>query len=168
MRYTILLIVSFLAMQPLLAQAQGDTSYVLNIKGDIPAGKITFTQKQLSAMKRVEIKARSMDGEIHIYSGVLVSEVLKMAGVLKPEFHRDNLVKCLLVRSTDNYQVLFSLAEIDTAYSDNLILLADIADGKPLPPAKGPYRIIVPSEEKRQARWIWSVKEFVIRFAKEE
>jgi len=53
----------------------------------------------------------------------------------------------------DGYQVLFSLAEFDPAFSSRVIILADRRDGKPLDSHEGPLRIIVPGD-KRGARWI--------------
>ena len=48
--------------------------------------------------------------------------------------------KYLLVKCTDGYQVLFSLAELDPSIADKNIIIADSVDGKPLPDAKGPLR----------------------------
>jgi DMSO/TMAO reductase YedYZ molybdopterin-dependent catalytic subunit len=36
------------------------------------------------------------------------------------------------------------------------VLLADTADGKPLPPQAGPLRLVVP-DDKRHARWVRQV-----------
>ena len=62
----------------------------------------------------------------------------------------------VVARAPDGYQVLFSLAEFDQAFSDRVIILADRRDGKPLDKREGPLRIIVPGD-KRHARWIRGV-----------
>ena len=43
-----------------------------------------------------------------------------------------NLTKYILVTASDNYQVVFALAELDKAFTDRTIHLADQVDGKPL------------------------------------
>jgi hypothetical protein len=62
----------------------------------------------------------------------------------------------VIARAPDGYQVLFSLAEFDSAFSDRVILLADRRDGKPLDSHEGPLRIVVPAD-KRKARSIRGV-----------
>jgi len=54
------------------------------------------------------------------------------------------------------YRVVFALAELDPAFTDRVILLADRADGQPLDNKTGPFRIVVPGE-KRMARWVRQV-----------
>jgi hypothetical protein len=56
------------------------------------------------------------------------------------------------VEATDGYRVLFSIAELDARFTDRVVIVADAKDGRPLPAAEGPYRLIVPGE-KRPARW---------------
>lgn len=137
----------------------------LTIEGDIPKSMV-LTADQLKAMNRVTLRSNDMAGKGHEYSGVAVVDILKSAGVIQPAFNRDNLTKYVLVRSSDNYQVLFALSEMDSVFSGRTIILADMVDGQPLPLAKGPYKIVIPGEEKRQARSIWSVTHFIIRNAK--
>ena len=48
------------------------------------------------------------------------------------------------------------MAELDPAFTDRVILLADRADGQPLDNKAGPFRIVVPGE-KRMARWVRQV-----------
>lgn len=83
-----------------------------------------------------------------------------------PQLRGKNMAKYLLVRSADGYEVIFSLPELDSAFTNRVIILADQMDGSPLPANKGPFRIIVPGE-KKPARWIWQVNALVVRFAKE-
>ncbi len=138
----------------------------LSIEGDIPA-PIHFTAEQLNAMGKISIHKKDMGGTDHEYSGVAVMDILKAAGIIQPAFNRDNLTKYLLVRGADNYQVLFSVSELDSTFSGHMVILASSMDGQPLPNGKGPYRIVIPGEEKRQARNIFSVTSFIIRNAKD-
>jgi hypothetical protein len=66
------------------------------------------------------------------------------------------LASCLLVEAADGYRVAFALPELDPAFTDRVILLADRADGHPLDDKEGPFRIVIPSE-KRMARWVRQV-----------
>jgi hypothetical protein len=67
----------------------------------------------------------------------------------------------VLVEAADKYQVVFALPELDSLFTDRVILLADTCDGKPLPEKNGPLQIIVP-DEKRHARWVRQVKSLTI------
>ena len=62
----------------------------------------------------------------------------------------------LLVEAADGYRVVFALPELDPAFTDRVILLADRADGHPLDNKEGPFHIVVPGE-KRMARWVRQV-----------
>ena len=44
--------------------------------------------------------------------------------------------------------MVYTLTEIDPAFTDSRILLADAADGSPLPATQGPFRLVVPNEKK--------------------
>lgn len=58
----------------------------------------------------------------------------------------------MLVHCRDYYDIVFALAEFDDAFNGRTILLADLQDGKPLPDALGPLRLVVPGD-RRVARW---------------
>jgi DMSO/TMAO reductase YedYZ molybdopterin-dependent catalytic subunit len=74
------------------------------------------------------------------------------------------MVTYVMVGAADGYRVVFALPEIDPAFSDRLILLADRRDQQPLSPEEGPLRLVVPGE-KRQARWVRQVTSVTIRRA---
>jgi hypothetical protein len=58
--------------------------------------------------------------------------------------------------------VVYAIAELDAGFTDQIILLADRRDGKPLLPDTGPWQIIVPND-KRAARWIRQVNRIEVR-----
>ena len=70
----------------------------------------------------------------------------------------------LVIEADDGYRVLFTLPELDSLFTDKIVLLADQRDGKLLSEKEGPLRIVVP-DEKRQARWIRQVKSIIARDA---
>jgi hypothetical protein len=59
----------------------------------------------------------------------------------------------VLASASDGYQVLFSLAELDPAFTSSEIIVADTIDGKPLFAYQGPFRIVSP-RDARSARSI--------------
>jgi DMSO/TMAO reductase YedYZ molybdopterin-dependent catalytic subunit len=110
---------------------------------------------------------KDRDGKEHAYTGVSIQEILEQAGVTTgKQLRGENLTKYLLVKCADGYEVLFSLAELDSSFTDRTVILADTIEGKSLPMDKGPFRLIVPGE-KKPARSSFQVTEIIIKFAKE-
>jgi hypothetical protein len=73
---------------------------------------------------------------------------LKRAGVAQgSELRGKALTNYVLAEAQDGYQVVFSLAELDPAFIDNEILLADTANGKPLFGAQGRFRLVAPKDK---------------------
>ena len=101
------------------------------------------------------------------FEGVLLRDVLARAGVpLGEKLHGPAaLTSFVLATALDHYQVVFSIAELDAGFTDQVILLADRRDGKPLGAGTGPLQIVVP-HEKRAGRWIRQVNRLEVRHAK--
>ena len=124
-------------------------------------------EADIAKMNKVSVNLTDKDGKDHSYTGVPVLDILNNAGVTTgKQLHGENLAKYVLVKCADGYQVLFALAEMDTALSRKTIILATQVDNKPLPEGKGPFRLVVPGEG-RPARSCFQVVEFVIKFAKD-
>lgn len=118
-------------------------------------------------MKRLTVSLKERDGKVYSYSGVAIPDLLELAGVtLGKQLHGENLTKYLLVKCADGYEVLFSLAELDSSFTDRTVILAYEIEGKPLSAKAGPFRLVVPGE-KKPARSSLQVTELVIRFARE-
>ena len=62
----------------------------------------------------------------------------------------------LIFAHQQHHRAVFALAELDPAFTDRVILLADHRDGKALSTRDGPFQIIVPGE-KKHARWVRQV-----------
>jgi DMSO/TMAO reductase YedYZ molybdopterin-dependent catalytic subunit len=108
---------------------------------------LTLTADDLAKMPRASVKTSS-DGMETVYEGVWLHEVLKRAGVPQGEALRGKaLASYVSAEAQDGYQVLFSLGELDPAFIDNEILLADTANGKPLFGAQGRFRLVVPKDK---------------------
>lgn len=139
---------------------------VVKIEGEV-LKTLTLSLSDLAKMPHVEASMKNREGLMQKYSGVSVIEILKQAGVtLGKELKGENLTKYMLVRGSDGYEVVFSLAELDSAFTNRVIILADQKDGKPLADGVGPFRLVVP-DENRPARSVLEVSHLIIRFAKD-
>jgi DMSO/TMAO reductase YedYZ molybdopterin-dependent catalytic subunit len=108
---------------------------------------LTLTADELAKMPRATVRTTN-NGMETIYEGVWLHEVLKRAGVpLGSELRGKALSSYVLAQAQDGYQVVFSLGELDPAFIDNEILLADTANGKPLFGAQGRFRLVVPKDK---------------------
>jgi len=158
--FTLLISVQYIAAQ------QNGAKPGLKISGEVTK-PFTLSADEFAKMKHSSANMVEHDGSSHAFTGVLIQDILELAGVTTgKQLRGKNLSKYLLVKCADGYQVVFALAELDSGFTDRKIMLADASEGKPLPAGKGPYRVIVPGE-KRPARSCLQVTEFVIGIAKE-
>lgn len=124
----------------------------------------------LGAAELAKLPRHSVRGSDHgveaVFEGVSLADVLVLAGTpLGKALRGEALGLVLVVGAADGYRAVFALAELDPAFTDRVVLLADRRDGKPLSGAEGPLRIVVPGE-KRQARWVRQVTSLQLRAAK--
>ncbi len=148
-----------------LLTTAGYSQTVLTVSGEVTK-PLNLRAADLSALPRTEVTAIDRDGKEHRYSGVALLDLLKRAGTtLGNDLRGENLMKYVVVRAIDGYEVVFALPEIEPDFTTRTILLADRVDGAPLPSGIGPYRIVVPGE-KKPARWVREVKAIEVRFAK--
>lgn len=164
-RFYGLLLLIFCVSNNVQSQVTG-TSPLLKVSGEVTR-PLQLTATDLSKIKRSTAMLKDKDGNYHDYTGVPVIDILNMADVtISKQLRGKNLAKYMIVKCADGYEVLFSLAELDTGFIDRIVILADSMEGKPLQPGKGPLRLIMPGE-KVPARSCFQVTEFVIRFGKE-
>ncbi len=133
----------------------------LNVSGEV-AHPVKLTAADFAKLPRqtVRVKEHGVDTN---FEGVPLVEILKLAGLEFGENLRGKRLETyLLVEAADNYRAVFALPELDPAFSDQVILLADRRDGKPLSKTEGNWRIIVPNE-KRPARSVRQVVNLIIR-----
>jgi len=128
------------------AQASPSPSTTLVVAGDV-ATALSLTSADLKTLPRVRVEAKSEDGTAHVYEGVLVAELLKRAGApVGAELRGNAFTTYVLASGSDGYQAVFSLAELDPAFTSNDIIVADAVDGKPLSNAQGAFRIVAPKD----------------------
>lgn len=92
------------------------------------------------------------DGVDVRYEGVWIHEILQRAGLpLGAKLRGEAMLIGVVAEANDDYRVLFTLAEIDAAFREPHVLVADRLDGKPLLAHQGPIRLVV-GGDKRGAR----------------
>lgn len=133
-----------------------------------PEKTIEFTATEFATLPRTEVKLSDQREKAErTYSGVTMRELLARVGApLGEKLRGSGLTSGVIVRTKDNYAVLFSLAEFDENFSSRTIILADQEDGQPLPPSSAPFRIITPGDKRgaRSARQVTSIE--VVSLAK--
>jgi DMSO/TMAO reductase YedYZ molybdopterin-dependent catalytic subunit len=153
-----------------LAAAQTAQSQVpsakasLRISGEVER-QLTLGAEDLAKLPRRSVRAKDHGGKEPEFEGSPLVAVLTLAGVKFGEDLRGkNLELYLVVEAADGYRAVFALPELDPAYTDKVILLADKRDGKSMDAREGPLRIVVP-DEKRHARWVRQVTGLVVKRA---
>lgn len=120
---------------------------------------IRLTRADLQKLPRTELEAVDHRGRKSRYAGVTLRVLLDKLNVPRGEDFRGEWMRAfVVVDAADDYRAIFALPELDPGFTDRTIILADTRDGQPLRKDKGPFQIVVPGE-KRQARWVWKVKE---------
>jgi DMSO/TMAO reductase YedYZ molybdopterin-dependent catalytic subunit len=124
---------------------------------------LDLTVADLKGMPRKTLRVENPHSKkTEVYEGVLVEDLLQKAGVPQGEQLRGQaMATYVLVEATDNYRVVFSLAEFNSSFQDSEIIIADTMDGAPIPGALGPFRLVAP-HEKRPARWVEMVKSLTV------
>ena len=89
-------------------------------------------------------------------------EILKKAGTpVGDKLQSQAMELVVIISASDGYRASFGIAELDPAYTDNVFIVADIRDGKPMDSEQGPLRIIVP-HEKKHGRWVRMVERITV------
>ena len=124
---------------------------------------LTLTVADLKAMPRTTLHVTNThEKKTETYEGVLLEELLRKAGAPLGEKLRGPLMTSyVIVEAEDGYRVVFALAELDSAFLDSQILVADAVDGAPIGPKQGPFRLVAP-HEKRPARWVRMLKSITV------
>ena len=152
-RFVALAVVLFLlTLAPWVAVRAQAPARTVTVGGDVVT-PLTVTVDDLKTLPRTTVDVQE-DGRTLTYEGVLVGELLKRAGVpLGSELRGDAVATYIVATASDGYRAVFSLAELDPAFTRNDIIVADTIDGKPLFAYQGPVRLVAP-KDARGARGI--------------
>jgi DMSO/TMAO reductase YedYZ molybdopterin-dependent catalytic subunit len=137
---------------------------VLRVGGE-GARPLTLHDADFAHLPRTVVRVHEPAGTVATYAGVLLRDILALAGVpLGEQLRGDRLALYVVVEAADGYRVVFALPDLDAAFADRVVLLADRRDEQPLPAAEGPLRLVIPVET-RHARWVRQVVALSIRRA---
>jgi DMSO/TMAO reductase YedYZ molybdopterin-dependent catalytic subunit len=138
----------------------------ITISGDIPA-PLTLSVEDLAKMPHETASIPDQDGTKVEYEGVPLRDILAKAGApLGGKLRGGALASYVLAKAQDGYQVVFALGELDAAFGNAKILIADKRDGKPLFGFQGPLRLVCPDDKAgaRSVRMLESLQ--VVRLQK--
>jgi DMSO/TMAO reductase YedYZ molybdopterin-dependent catalytic subunit len=147
---------AFLLLLTSMIGADAPPKVVLTVSGEVEH-PLRLTAEELAALPRRAVRVKDHRGVEASFEGTPLIEVLKKAGARVGEKLRGGaLADYLVVEASDGYRVVFALAELDPAFTDRTILLADRRDGRPMADPEGPLRLVV-TGEKKHARWVRQV-----------
>ena len=137
---------------------------VLRVEGE-SARPLTLRDADFAHLPRTSVQVHEHTGTAVTYAGVLLRDIVAAAGgPLGDQLRGDRLALYLVVEAADGYRVVFALPELDAAFTDRMVLVADRRDEQPLSATEGPLRLIIP-DDKRHARWMRQVVAITIRRA---
>ena len=143
----VLLAASFAAWPALAQTTAAPDPSELTVRGDIPA-PVTLKAADLSAMPRQTVQVADQDGTKVSYEGVALRDILQRAAVpFGKDLRGKALASYIVAKAHDGYQVVFSLGEIDAAFGNESIVVADKRDGKPLFGYQGPLRLVCANDK---------------------
>jgi hypothetical protein len=99
-------------------------------------------------------------GETRQCEGPLLRDVVAKLGAPSGDAVRGPaLTQGVLVTARDGYRVVFSLGELDTKLGASAAIVATRCDGKALLTDDGPFRLVVPGEQRaaRSARQVATI-----------
>ena len=139
-----------LAAGLVFAQAQEQPaggSTTLAVTGDVPM-PLMLKADDLAKMPRETVSIPEQDGTKVEYEGVPLREILKRAAApLGNQLRGKSLASYVVAKAHDGYQVVFTLGELDAAFGNEQVLVADKRDGKPLFGYQGPFRLVCPNDK---------------------
>lgn len=135
-----------------------DTNAQLTVAGDVTT-PLSLSIADLKKMPRKTVAVMNPhEKKMETYEGVLLEDVLHRAGAMQGDQLRGLALSMYVVaEATDGYRVVFSLTELDSAFSESDVLIADTMNDAPLSAPLGPLRLVVP-HDKRPARWVRMLK----------
>ena len=127
-----------LTVAPVAALAQSLT--VVGLDGKSKA----LTAADLADLPRDEVSLGA-----RTYEGPILTYVLRAGGLpVGPRLHGDPLRAYVVMTGKDGFQAVYALAELDKDFHDDVVILADHVDGKPLPEKEAPWRVASSGDKK--------------------
>ncbi len=139
------------ALALILAAAPVST---VRIEGDLVKAA-SLTVEELRALGPVTVDWADKSGA-HRMTGVRLDVLLLKLGFsegptgpgAKPKQKHQGLRAIVIASAGDGFEAVFSVGELLETLGSTTALLAWEQDGKPLPAAHGPFRLVVPTDKK--------------------
>ena len=147
-------IVTMMLAAAVAAAGQAPVQQATLVVKAIGGQTLTLGPQDFAKLPQVKVTAKDHDGKAHEYAGVNLRDVLTQAAVAAGDSLRGKeMADYVIVEASDGYRVVFSLAELDSAFGNTQVIMAESVDGQPLGQKEGPIRLVVPGD-KRPARWV--------------
>lgn len=158
MRALVLALALALVLAPLAARAQALTLVAADGKAKV------LGPADLADLPRAEVKV-TLETGAQTYEGPILAYVLRAGGLpVGPKLHGDPLRAYVVMTGKDGFQAVYSLAELDKDFHDDVVILADHVDGKPLPDKEAPWRL-ASSGDRKGWRSVFGLARIEVRMA---
>jgi hypothetical protein len=120
-----------------------------------PGGQhVTISAADLQSLPRKTLQVHNAhSGAMETYQGVELSLLLaRLDAPLGQNLRGKALAMYVVAEGTDKYRALYSLAEVDPAFHNGTVIVADREGGQPIV-KDGPFKL-VNTEDQRLARWV--------------
>jgi DMSO/TMAO reductase YedYZ molybdopterin-dependent catalytic subunit len=143
------------------ASPDAGSSVVVKLEGGGKVGALTV--KDLHELGAVTADWSDKSAS-HKVTGVRLDRLLARLGFdegatgpkAEPKEKHQGLRAAIIATAADGYQAVFSVAEVQEELGTTTVLVVWEMDGKPLPPAVGPLRLVV-TTDKRQTRSLFQL-----------
>ncbi len=123
---------------------------------------VTLSAAQIAALPKANGTA-SAHSNTFTFEGNELRDVLRLAGVTPVDSLRGaHLRRVVVLVGADGYAAVIALSDLDVSIGNRRVVLVDREDGKPLPPERGPRRIIIEGDH-RPTRWVRQVVRIEVR-----
>jgi hypothetical protein len=122
----------------------------------------TVSGADIAAMPHQPVTLK-LDNRTEACEGTPLGLLLERVGAPEGKaLHGPELADAVIVSAADGYRIVLALAETDPMVRSERVMLVDRCGGAPLPPAEGPFRLVVEGD-LRPARSARQVNAIAVR-----
>lgn len=126
-----------------------------------PAQPVAVTAELLSGLPESEASFTAHNKTQTCTGPTLASVAAKIGAPAGKHIRGNALATGIVARARDGYAVLFSIGELDAMLGAGKAIVATRCGGKAIPAADGPFRLVVPGEQ-RAARSVRQLREIKV------
>lgn len=128
-----------------LALAAAPAAWAADLTVVAPGGAVkVLGEADLAGLPRETVKLGAK-----AYEGPVLSYVLRAGGLpVGARLHGEPLRAFVVVEGKDGFNAVYLLAELDRDFHDDVVILADKADGAPLAGKEAPWRLVSGGDRK--------------------